>query len=74
MRSVIQRIIPPRKIAKVVSSGRYMPTAKSMGLLTSIMISAMPIRMPTTISGHAISPPTMPRDSMAISPACGADS
>ena len=58
--SVIQRIMPPTKIAKVVSSGRYMPTAKSIGLFTSIMISAMPIRTPTTISGHAISPPTMP--------------
>ena len=61
-------------MANVVSSGRYMPTANSMGLRTSIMISAKPISMPTTISGHAISPPTMPLASIAISPACGAGS
>src|ERR1039458_5395042 len=44
------------------------------GLLTSIMIKAIRIRIPTTISGHAISPPTIPRESMAIRPACGAGS
>ncbi len=33
----------------------------------------MPIAMPTTTSGHAISPPTMPCDSAAIRPACGAE-
>jgi hypothetical protein len=72
--SVIQRMTPPTKMAKVVPSGRYMPTAKSITLFTSIMIIASPSKMPTITSGHAMSPPTMPLDSMAISPACGAGS
>ena len=37
------RIMPPTKIAKVVSSGRYMPTANSIGLRTWIRISARPM-------------------------------
>ena len=60
------------KIANVVSSGRYMPTEKSIGLLTLIRISEIPIAMPTMTSGHAISPPTIPCESAAMSPACGA--
>ena len=66
--------MPPMKIANVVPIGRYMPIATSIGLFTPIMIIATPIRMPATISGHAISPPTMPCASDAISPACGAGS
>ena len=30
--------------------------------------------MPTITSGHAMSPPTMPFDNIAIRPACGAGS
>jgi hypothetical protein len=74
MLSVIQRMTPPTKMAKVVSSGRYIPTAKSMGLRTCTMISANPMKMPTITSGHAMLPPTMPWASAAIRPACGADS
>ena len=62
------------KMANVVSSGRYMPTENSMGERTLIMMSEMPIAMPTMTSGHAISPPTMPCASDAMSPACGAES
>ncbi len=51
-RSVIQRITPPMKMANVVSNGRYIPTATSMGLLTCIMMSAMPKKIPTMTSGH----------------------
>src|SRR5271157_3101557 len=72
--SVIQRITPPIKMANVVPNGRYMPTAKSITLFTSIMIIASPSRMPTITNGHAMSPPTIPLDSMAINPACGAGS
>src|ERR1017187_1830490 len=72
--SVSQRITPPTKMAKVVPSGRYMPTANSITLFTSIMIIASPSRMPTITSGHAMSPPTIPLESMAMSPACGAGS
>src|SRR5271157_3971043 len=70
--SVTQRITPPTKMAEVVPSGRYMPTANSITLLTSIMIMAKPIRIPTITNGQAMSPPTMPLASMAISPAWGA--
>ena len=68
-----QRITPPRKMANVVSSGKYIPTAKSMGLRTCNMISAKPMKMPTTTSGHGMLPPTIPCASAAIRPACGAD-
>src|SRR3972149_1422079 len=68
------RSTPPTKIAKVVSSGRYMPTENSMGERTLISTSEMPIAMPTITSGQAISPPTMPWEIAAISPACGAGS
>ncbi len=61
------------KIALVVPIGRYMPIATSMGLRTLNMIIAKPIRMPVITSGHAMSPPTMPCASEAISPACGAE-
>ena len=69
-----ERKTPPRNMAKVVSNGRYIPTATSMGLRTCIMISPMPIKMPTTTSGHGISPPTIPMAKVAISPAWGAES
>ena len=72
--SVSQRITPPMKMAKVVPSGRYIPTANSITLFTSIRIIASPSRIPTITSGQAISPPTIPFDSMAINPACGAGS
>ena len=72
-RSTKPRMRPPTKIAKVVSSGRYMPTENSIGLFTWTRIRAMPITMPTTTSGHAISPPTMPCEIAAIRPACGAE-
>ena len=36
--SAIARMIPPTKIAEAISSGRYMPTATSIGLLTCIMM------------------------------------
>ena len=62
------------KMANVVSSGRYMPTENSMGLFTSTRIKPNPMQMPTTTSGHAMLPPTMPCASDAISPACGAGS
>src|ERR1022692_1570665 len=65
---------PPTKIAKVVSSGRYMPTANSMGLLTCSMMSARPMKIPTMTNGQAMWPPTMPCATAAIRPACGADS
>ena len=61
------------KMAKVVSMGRYIPTATSIGLFTCSMIIEIPMRMPTTTSGHGMSPPTMPCANTAISPACGAD-
>ena len=61
-------------MAKVVSSGRYMPTEKSIGLLTSTMMRAKPMQMPTTTSGQAMSPPTMPCASEAMRPAWGAGS
>src|SRR5690242_18374957 len=48
------RKTPPRKIAKVVSNGRYMPTATNMGLRTCIMIIEIPKRMPTTTKGQGI--------------------
>src|SRR5215472_18080090 len=70
--SVIHRMMPPTKIAKVVPSGRYMPTENNITLLTSIMIMAMPNATPTTTSGHAMSPPTIPFASIAMSPAWGA--
>ena len=44
-----------------------------MGLFTLNRIRPKPIRMPTTTSGHAMSPPTMPCASEAIRPACGAE-
>ena len=40
--------------------GRYMPTENSIGLFTSIRIRPKPIRIPTTTSGQAMLPPTMP--------------
>ena len=49
-----------------------MPTQTSMGLLTWTRMKPTAIRMPTTISGQTISPPTMPCESLAIRPACGA--
>ena len=64
---------PPMKIAKVVSRGRYIPTATSIGLRTWSMIITIPMRMPTTTSGHAICPATIPWARDAINPACGAD-
>ena len=72
--SVSHRITPPIKMAKVVSSGKYMPTAKSMTLFTSSMIMANPIRIPAPTSGQGILPPTMPCASEAMRPACGAES
>src|SRR5215469_4160880 len=66
------RNMPPTKMANVVSNGRYMPTATSMGLRTCIMISAMPKKMPTTTSGQGMSWPTIPMASAAIRPAWGA--
>ena len=45
-----------------------------MGLRTCIMIIPMPKKMPTTTNGQGMSPPTMPMASVAISPACGAES
>ena len=60
-------------MAKVVSSGRYMPTAKSIGLFTLTRMSERPIAMPTITSGQAISPPTMPCEIAAMRPACGAE-
>ena len=72
--SVIQRTMPPRKMAKVVSSGRYMPTANNMGLRTCTMMSEMPMKIPTTTSGQGMLPPTIPCASDAIRPACGAES
>ena len=72
--SLAQRIKPPKKIADVMEIGRYIPIATSIGLFTLIMISAKPIMMPATTSGHAISPPTIPCASDAINPACGAES
>ena len=60
------------KMAKEVSSGRYMPTHTSMGLFTCIRMKPRAMRMPTMISGQAMSPPTMPLESMAIRLACGA--
>src|SRR5205085_4311214 len=48
---------PPMKMANVVSKGKYIPTATSMGLRTCIMIIAMPKKMPTPTSGHGILPP-----------------
>ena len=67
------RSMPPTKMANVVSSGRYMPTENSIGLFTRTRISAMPMPIPATTSGHAISPPTMPCEIEAIRPACGAE-
>ena len=72
--SLIQRTRPPMKIADVIEIGRYIPMATSIGLFTLIMIRAKPIMMPATTRGQAISPPTMPCASRAISPACGAES
>src|SRR5208282_4854662 len=72
--SVTQRITPPTKMANVVPSGKYIPTANSITLFTSIMIMARPKRIPTITKGHAMSPPTMPLESMAINPAWGAGS
>jgi len=40
--SVPQRKRPPTKMAKVVSSGRYIPTENSMGLFTSTRIRRIP--------------------------------
>ena len=70
----MERKTPPRKIANVVSNGRYIPTATSMGLFTCIMIMAMPKKIPTTTRGQGMLPPTMPTASVAINPACGAES
>ena len=49
-----------------------MPTATSIGLFTRMRIIASPIAMPTMTSGQGISPPTIPCERAAISPACGA--
>src|SRR5580700_10856734 len=57
--SVIQRMMPPTKIAEVVAIGRYIPMATSMGLFTLNMIIAKPIRIPAITRGHAMSPPTI---------------
>jgi len=67
--STTPRITLPTKIANVVSSGRYMPTENSIGLRTLMRMSEMPMAMPTSTSGHAISPPTIPCDSAAMRPA-----
>lgn len=69
--STIPFTTPPRKIAKVVSSGRYIPTLTSIGLFTCIRINPRPMSIPTIISGHAICPPTIPCESMAIRLAWG---
>ena len=58
----------------MVSKGKYIPTATSIGLRTCIMIMAMPMKTPTTTRGQGMSPPTTPTASVAISPACGAES
>jgi len=70
--SAIPRIRPPRKMANVVSSGRYMPTHTSIGLFTRSRMKPMAMRMPTMMRGQAMSPPTMPCDRMAIRLAWGA--
>src|SRR3970282_2203090 len=46
MRSASHFNMPPTKMAAVVSNGRYMPTAMSIGAGASIMISAMPKTLP----------------------------
>ena len=46
--------------------------ATSIGLLTCIMMIAIPIKIPTSTNGHGILPPTIPCASRAINPACGA--
>ena len=74
MASTTQRMTPPTKMAATVSKERYMPTQTSIGLLTCTRMKPMAIRMPTTISGQTISPPTMPCDRLAIRPAWGAAS
>jgi len=40
--STIPRTTPPTNMAKVVSSGRYMPTQTSIGLFTCTRMKAMP--------------------------------
>jgi hypothetical protein len=69
---MIPLITPPTKIAKVVVRGRYIPTLTSIGLFTFIRMNPTPMNIPTMISGQAISPPTIPRERMAIKLAWGA--
>ena len=67
--STIPLKTPPRKIAKVVSNGRYIPINTNIKLLTCMAISPKAISIPTIINAQGFSPVIIPFESIAIRPA-----
>ncbi len=61
-------------MAPVVSGGRYIPTATSIGEGASIRMRATARAMPKRMRAHGISPPTIPWAIWAMRPAWGAGS